>query len=393
MAKKTNRRLRELADDAYAERVPRFIPGEEEGPILSRLGFVFASAIVFLVVLAGAVVFGGRQIEASLENNAVQVLRGNGFTRVDVEADGRRLIATGTVSAEGDEEVVRQILLQRVDGTRDVDVDVAVTAPSELTPVEVPADPLEITWADGRVRVVGTVTNVEVRDFVLTRLDVGFPDAIDADGLVVVEGVADEGGWLGAALESVLIVAREVDTGSIIVNSEADVVTVSAVMPDRQTRAEARRAVEDLLDAGPLDFVSALTLEDAPPPPRREQVVELQQDLDSLIEGKVVEFELDSAELTPEGRALLDEVLEALRTVANVPVEISGHTDSQGTTEYNLDLSLRRAEAVLAYLAANGEDPGRFEVIGYGESQPVADNDTEEGRARNRRIEFTALED
>lgn len=392
MAKKSNRRLRELADQAYSERVPRFIPGEEEGPILSRLGFILASVLVFLVIAAGAVIFGGRQIERGLETRAVQVLRSNGFQSIQVEADGRHLLATGTVADEADEATVREILQAGVGGARDVEVVIGV-ASSELTPVAVPADPLQISWADGEVTVVGTVSTEEVRDFILLRLDVRFGEAIDAGGLAVVDGVADEGGWLAATLESVLIVAREVDEGSIIVNSEADVITVSAVMPDRQTRAEARRAVEELLDPGPLDFVSALTLEDAPPPPPRVEVVELQESLDDLIAGKVVEFEVDSAELTAEGRALLDEVLVALRKVPNVAVEIAGHTDSQGTEEYNLDLSRRRAEAVLAYLVGNGEDPGRFEVIGYGETQPVADNATEEGRARNRRIEFIALEE
>ena len=392
MAKKTNRRLRELADQSYGERAPRFIPGEEEGPILSRLGFILASVLVFLVVAGGAVIFGGRQIERSLESRAVQVLRGNGFQSVQVEADGRELHASGTVAEDGDNDVVRDLLLARVDGARGVEVDVGVAA-GELTPVAVPADPLQISWAGDEVTVVGTVSTSEVRDFILSRLDVRFGDAIDAADLAVVDGVADEGGWLAATLESVLIVAREVDEGSVIVNSEADVITVSAIMPDRQTRAEARRAVEELLDPGPLDFVSALTLEDAPPPPPRQEVVELQENLDDLITGKVVEFELDSAELTPEGRALLDDLLVALRRFPDVPVEISGHTDAQGTEEYNLDLSQRRAEAVLAYLVANGEDPGRFQVIGYGEAQPVADNATEEGRARNRRIEFIALED
>jgi outer membrane protein OmpA-like peptidoglycan-associated protein len=74
-------------------------------------------------------------------------------------------------------------------------------------------------------------------------------------------------------------------------------------------------------------------------------------------------------------------------------VQISGHTDDNGTDEHNLDLSRRRAEAVLDYLVAHGEDPERFVVIGYGESRPVADNGTPEGEARNRRIEFTALEE
>ena len=83
--------------------------------------------------------------------------------------------------------------------------------------------------------------------------------------------------------------------------------------------------------------------------------------------------------------------LAALRQVPDVPVEIAGHADAQGSEERNLDLSERRALAVFDYLVSQGEDPGRFEVVGYGETRPIADNSTPEGRQKNRRIEFIAL--
>jgi len=119
----------------------------------------------------------------------------------------------------------------------------------------------------------------------------------------------------------------------------------------------------------------------------------LQESIDDLIEGKVVEFELNSNVLTPVGVELLDEVLAALHQFPNVPIEIAGHTDSQGDAAENLDLSERRAQAALDYFIANGQDAERFVVRGYGEDFPVASNDTEDGRARNRRIEFKALEE
>jgi outer membrane protein OmpA-like peptidoglycan-associated protein len=74
-----------------------------------------------------------------------------------------------------------------------------------------------------------------------------------------------------------------------------------------------------------------------------------------------------------------------------VPILIEGHTDSDGGEESNLELSRKRAEAVVNYLVDNGADPARFEVRGHGESQPIADNETAEGKAQNRRIVFTAL--
>ena len=75
-----------------------------------------------------------------------------------------------------------------------------------------------------------------------------------------------------------------------------------------------------------------------------------------------------------------------------VIVEVAGHTDSIGTEEYNEGLSQRRAQSVLDYLVEQGINASRMTAKGYGESQPIASNDTSEGRAKNRRTELVVLE-
>jgi outer membrane protein OmpA-like peptidoglycan-associated protein len=97
-------------------------------------------------------------------------------------------------------------------------------------------------------------------------------------------------------------------------------------------------------------------------------------------------FAFDSAELTADDRAKLDGVAARLLELKFVGGVVAGHTDSIGDEAYNLDLSKRRAQAVLDYLAALGVAPDRLTSVGYGESQPIADNATEEGRAQNRRV-------
>ena len=74
-----------------------------------------------------------------------------------------------------------------------------------------------------------------------------------------------------------------------------------------------------------------------------------------------------------------------------VKLDIQGHTDNVGTDQYNDDLSLRRAESVKKFLVSNGIDEARLTTQGFGSSQPIATNDTEEGRAENRRIEFVIV--
>ncbi len=103
-------------------------------------------------------------------------------------------------------------------------------------------------------------------------------------------------------------------------------------------------------------------------------------------------FDFDKATLRPESYEELDKLKDLLNKYPNMNIEISGHTDSKGSDEYNLQLSQGRADAVKAYLVENGIPDGRIISKGYGETQPEADNDTEEGRQINRRVQFTVLE-
>jgi OOP family OmpA-OmpF porin len=107
---------------------------------------------------------------------------------------------------------------------------------------------------------------------------------------------------------------------------------------------------------------------------------------DYKLEG--VNFEFDSAILTADSKTTLEAALVIMKRNADDKIEIAGHTDSQGAADYNQGLSERRAQAVADYLIANGANGNNISVKGYGESQPVADNATEAGRAANRRVEL-----
>ncbi len=102
-------------------------------------------------------------------------------------------------------------------------------------------------------------------------------------------------------------------------------------------------------------------------------------------------FDFDKSVLKPEGRAKLDDLVAKIRDI-NLEVIIAvGHTDSIGTDAYNQRLSVRRAEAVKAYLVSKGIERNRVYTEGKGEKQPVADNKTKEGRAKNRRVEIEVV--
>jgi outer membrane protein OmpA-like peptidoglycan-associated protein len=97
-------------------------------------------------------------------------------------------------------------------------------------------------------------------------------------------------------------------------------------------------------------------------------------------------FDFDSAELRPESITELERLVKFMGDVPFATVQIDGHTDSIGTEEYNLKLSDRRAKSVFDYLSSRGVDPARMASKGFGESQPIAPNDTAEGRQLNRRV-------
>ena len=114
-------------------------------------------------------------------------------------------------------------------------------------------------------------------------------------------------------------------------------------------------------------------------------------EVEAVIELEGIHFDFDKATLKPEAKVVLNEAAALLNKHEKVVVEIAGHTDSTGPEDYNQGLSERRAEAVEDYLTANGVNASRLSSRGYGESRPVASNDTKEGRAENRRVEMIVL--
>lgn len=104
-----------------------------------------------------------------------------------------------------------------------------------------------------------------------------------------------------------------------------------------------------------------------------------------------VNFEFDKDRLTPEAEDVLRGVAKGLLSQKDLRVELAGHTDSKGSDSYNQKLSDRRAASVSRFLIAEGVPASQFVSKGYGESQPIDTNETDEGRARNRRVEFKVL--
>ncbi len=107
--------------------------------------------------------------------------------------------------------------------------------------------------------------------------------------------------------------------------------------------------------------------------------------------AKGLRFDYDKAEIRPEFYPVLDKVVRVLEMNPTMKIEVLGHTDSAGSQTYNLELSARRARAVKEYMVSKGIETTRIIAIGKGEMNPIATNDTPEGRAQNRRVEFNVI--
>ena len=326
-----------------------------------------------------------------------------GFQEISADANGFAVELKGQYREGQDIETGVQAV-ENLAGIGSVDATAVWEIEAlEAVDVEVVGAPVAFTWSGDTVTVSGAVSTDEQLAFVegsLAAVTVGEENevrfsTVDAGGIEIVEGLASEDEWIGTSIALVGALAATLNEGSVIVNPNGEVVTTSGKTETRQEKRDLVVATDDLivaLAADGFDFTDGVLGPPKPPAPTKAEVEELDRTLSELIEGKVVEFEFASDQLTEDGTALLDELLVALVEFPAVSVEIAGHADTDGSADRNLELSKRRAEAVVAYFVSRGESPERFIAVGYGDTRPIADNSTESGRQKNRRIEFIALE-
>ena len=133
-----------------------------------------------------------------------------------------------------------------------------------------------------------------------------------------------------------------------------------------------------------------------------KQAAEIEQDIEGAKVERIGEgikitfdsgimFDVNKATLKPASENNLDNLAQILNKYEDTDILLEGHTDASGSEEYNTELSEKRAKSVRNYLASQKVNPTRFTLVGYGESQPIATNDTSEGRQLNRRVEIAIM--
>lgn len=182
-------------------------------------------------------------------------------------------------------------------------------------------------------------------------------------------------------------------SGRFVADQAANYLVIGNFFPDSLTRTST--PVEDALPFAYYYLDDVLVKKEEPilpvPVPDDDlSKVEIEQG--KTIPLRNIFFETDEAELLPRSYVELRKLLDLMERYPGMVIQINGHTDSRGEDDYNLDLSRRRAKAVVDFLTENGIAPERTRYRGFGSTQPVAPNDTDEGRQLNRRVEFVVLE-
>jgi OOP family OmpA-OmpF porin len=262
-----------------------------------------------------------------------------------------------------------------VDGTGDAD-----EGPPEFVATRSP---------EGQVQLRGRLTDDQVREavesfarsrfgvesvYAAARLDPSLPE-----------------GWpirVRAGLQAL----SELDSGSVIV--QPDYLELRGSTGNKNARAEISRLLSDRLGEAQ-NFEIAVRYDEKLDPtvdlPTPEECIGR---INLIVASQKITFEPSSVDITGAAIRVMDEIAEVLKSCKSIEmeIEIGGHTDSQGREEMNRDLSQQRANAVLDALTARRVLTGNITARGYGETTPIADNETEDGREANRRIEFRLVE-
>jgi OmpA-OmpF porin, OOP family len=253
----------------------------------------------------------------------------------------------------------------------------AQTAPSTPTQQVAPA---AVSAAPGQVVVTGTVPDEATKLAFLSRLRelYGSERVVDQ---ISVGAVVMPAGWSGDVQKLLSPTLKNIRRGQLKVDGA--VVSVSGEVGNASEKEDMATDMASKLRTGSTSYTLQNDL--------RVTEIRLQAEIEEILSTHVIEFEEGQFQLAPQGQQTLDRILTLLREhrFTQPRLGIIGHTDDKGLRASNVALSQARAQAVKRYFNEKGLDVTRITTLGMGPDRPMASNTTGEGRARNRRIEFS----
>ncbi len=263
----------------------------------------------------------------------------------------------------------------------------AILPPPKGDPGAAPAPEFVATRSpEGDVRLRGRVPDARTREAILGLARARFGSDKVRDAMRLDDSLPH--GWPTRILSAIEALSH---LSSGVAEARPEVVVLRGKSHEKDARAQISRLLSEKLGKGEnfrieVAHVPLPKPKDAPLAPQ-----ECVDRINKVLKVQQITFAPNSAEIDDVAGSSLDHIAEILRQCQDVPMEVAGHTDSQGRESMNLALSQARAEAVIQALLARRVLTSNLVARGYGESQPIADNKTEEGRNANRRIEFRLI--
>lgn len=244
---------------------------------------------------------------------------------------------------------------------------------------------------DGQVTLSGTLREEPAKQAVLARARqlFGTTDIRIIDTLKVRPDMP-AGAWEPSLPALLTALASMNGVSSLFIEGETATIKGTAASPSHKANL-LQYATTSIGTGVRITDAVVLAASKSVPAPIQPEPGNLQTRIAEILRGMVIDFRSNSSVLTPHGKSVLDTLVPLLRTAPAVLIDIEGHTDQYGDPQYNLQLSHRRAEAVRAYLIAQGLT-NRFRAVGYGPTRLLTTEQTRAAAQRNRRIEFRVRE-
>lgn len=345
---------------------------------------VTLAALALLQTLT--LVFRAEPIEADLLRTSRQRIAiaqaGIGIDQVSFE--GRDATLEGPVASEDEKRRIGAVLsaypVRVLVNNLTVDPSLTAAAPTDVPEAEVL---FTLSATDSRqMRLSGRLPDSATRDRFLQAIRDAFPTHAVTDETTL---DAAFGEWIEGFV-TMLPAINAVQRPTLRVSPAA--IALRGDVPTPLQRAVVVQDAEAAL-AGARPLLVDLRVLETVGPPEAAAVVQMRTDLEAVLAGHKVQFLINTAELVPASKELLDRVAAVLDGAESVIVEVQGHTDILGSVALNNALSQSRADAVRDYLVTRGIRASRLSAIGFGPTRPVATNTTLEGRIKNRRVEFS----
>ncbi len=315
--------------------------------------------------------FTWHPIETTIENNANQLL-----AKQDENADhdwakiysfnrGRNVLLTGTAPNEDSVEKVKQIVLSSA-GINSVTFVGSINTPN-------PAQ-LIISFNNKQIVLTGTVNGQDAIDNIVLTAIASYKPRIIINNLTVFGGVDDL-----PITPSLISSIADLEVGAQVTIQRNKVILLGKIENDARLLSLLKN-LKSVFKGNIDNQLSTI-----------EPALQCLKKIKEILEAKKINFSSGEATLTNNSYPALTKIIKTMRICPDTNFEISGHTDSTGSPNFNLELSESRAKAVLDHLIENGLDEKRFTVRGYGDSQMISENQSLLDQAANRRIEFKVI--